>query len=220
LAPKPFPSEAGNGAHIHFSLWDNAGKRNLMYDANDPYGLSKLGHHFIAGILEHLPGLLALTCPSYNSYRRLQPHFWSSAFTAWGPDNREAAVRVPSKFKSDPSGSTNAELKASDSSSNPYLALGGLLAAGLDGVRRELAPVAPVLIDPANYSDAERAERGIKRFPTSLKEALQQLEADSVLIEALGSLLATSYLAVKTLEWESFSQQDIDFELKHHFWKF
>jgi glutamine synthetase len=220
LAPKPFPSEAGNGAHIHFSLWDNAGKRNLMYDANDQYGLSKLGHHFIAGILEHLPGLLALTCPSYNSYRRLQPHFWSSAFTAWGPDNREAAVRVPSKFKSDPSGSTNAELKASDSSSNPYLALGGLLAAGLDGVRRELAPVAPVLIDPANYSDAERAERGIKRFPTSLKEALQQLEADSVLIEALGSLLATSYLAVKTLEWESFSQQDIDFELKHHFWKF
>lgn len=220
LAPKPFPNEAGNGAHIHFSLWDNAGSRNLMYDAADPYGLSQMGHHFIAGILEHLPGLLALTCPSYNSYRRLQPHFWSSAFTAWGPDNREAAVRVPSKFKSDPSGSTNAELKASDSSSNPYLALGGLIAAGLDGVRRQLSSPAPVLVDPASYSDAERAERGIKRFPTTLKQALDELETDEVLIDALGPLLATSYVAVKRLEWESFSKEDLDFEIKHHFWKF
>ena len=166
------------------------------------------------------PALLALTCPSYNSYRRLQPHFWSSAFTAWGPDNREAAVRVPSKFKSDPSGSTNAELKASDSSSNPYLALGGLLAAGLDGVRRELLPGKPALVDPATYSEAERAEMGIKRYPTTLDEALDNLEADAVLMGALGPLLARSYLAVKRLEWASFSKEDIDFEIKHHFWKF
>ena len=220
LAPKPFPNEAGNGAHIHFSLWNNDGNRNVMYDAADEYGLSKLGYHFIAGILDHLPALLALTCPSYNSYRRLQPHFWSSAFTAWGPDNREAAVRVPSKFKTDPSGSTNAELKASDSSSNPYLALGGLLAAGLDGVRRELLPGPPVLVDPATLSEAERAARGIKRYPTTLNEALDNLEADAVLMEALGPLLGRSFLAVKRLEWESFSKEDIDFEIKHHFWKF
>ena len=220
LAPKPFPNEAGNGAHIHFSLWDNDGGRNVMYDAHDEYGLSKLGYHFIAGILDHLPALLALTCPSYNSYRRLQPHFWSSAFTAWGPDNREAAVRVPSKFKSDPSGSTNAELKASDSSSNPYLALGGLLAAGLDGVRRVLLPGPPALVDPAIYSEAERARMGIKRYPTTLSEALDNLEADAVLMEALGPLLARSFLAVKRLEWESFSKEDINFEIKHHFWKF
>ena len=220
LAPKPFPNEAGNGAHIHFSLWDNDGERNVMYDAANEYGLSKLGYHFIAGILDHLPALLALTCPSYNSYRRLQPHFWSSAFTAWGPDNREAAVRVPSKFKSDPSGSTNAELKASDSSSNPYLALGGLLAAGLDGVRRKLLPGKPALVDPAIYSEAERAEMGIKRYPTTLNEALDNLEADTVLMAALGPLLGQAYLAVKRLEWASFSKEDIDFEIKHHFWKF
>src|SRR5574342_910388 len=79
LAPKPFPDQAGNGAHIHFSLWDRAGKRNLMYDPKDQYGVSELGYQFIAGLLDHLPALLALTCPSYNSYRRLQPHFWSSA---------------------------------------------------------------------------------------------------------------------------------------------
>jgi len=220
LAPKPFPDQAGNGAHIHFSLWDKAGKRSVMYDPNDPYGISKPGYHFIAGILDHLPALLALTCPTYNSYRRLQPHFWSSAYTAWGPDNREGAVRVPSQFDSDRAGSTNAELKSSDSSSNPYLALGGLLAAGLDGVKRQLTPGDPTLIDPGNYSDEERASRGIQRFPATLKEALDNLERDRVLMDALGPLLSRSYLAVKRLEWESFSKEDLSFEVKHHFWKF
>jgi len=220
LAPKPFPDQAGNGAHIHFSLWDKAGKRSVMYNPNDQYGISRLGYHFIAGILNHLPALLALTCPTYNSYRRLQPHFWSSAYTAWGPDNREGAVRVPSQFNSDRAGSTNAELKSSDASSNPYLALGGLLAAGLDGVKRELTPDEPTLIDPGNYSDEERASRGIQRFPATLKEALDNFERDMVLMDALGPLLSRSYLAVKRLEWESFSKEDLSFEVKHHFWKF
>jgi glutamine synthetase len=220
LAPKPFPDQAGNGGHIHFSLWDKSGKRNVMYDPNDKYGMSELGYHFIAGVLDHLPALLALTCPTYNSYRRLQPHFWSSAYTVWGPDNREGAIRVPSQFRSDRAGSTNAELKSSDASSNPYLALGGLLAAGLDGVKRQLTLGEPTLIDPGNYSDEERASRGIRRFPTTLKEALDNLEKDAVLMEALGPLLSHSYLAVKRLEWESFSKEDIAFEMKHHFWKF
>ncbi|HVO43681.1 MAG TPA: glutamine synthetase family protein, partial [Aggregatilineales bacterium] len=126
LAPKPFLNQAGNGGHIHFSLWDTAGKRNLMYDPEKPYGFSQQGLHFIAGILEHLPGLIGLTCACYNSYHRLQPHFWSSAYTAWGPDNREGAVRVASRFKSNEEGSANAELKAADLSANPYLAFGAL----------------------------------------------------------------------------------------------
>ena len=167
-----------------------------------------------------MPALLALTCPSYNSYRRLQPHFWSSAFTAWGPDNREGAIRVPSKLMSDPSGSTNAELKPVDSSSNPYLALGGLLAAGLDGIKRQQMPGAPALVDPALLTDDERGAMGIRRFPTNLQAALENLERDPVLMAALGPLLGQSFLAVKRLEWETFSAHDIDFELKHHFWKF
>jgi glutamine synthetase len=220
LAPKPFPDQAGNGAHIHFSLWDKAGRRNVMHDSKDQYGISQLGYHFIAGVLDHLPALLALTCPSYNSYRRLQPHFWSSAYTAWGPDNREGAIRVPSQFRSDRAASTNAELKASDSSSNPYLSLGGLLAAGLDGVKRQLPLGEPTLIDPGNYSDEERASRGIQRFPTTLEEAIINLGKDTVLMDALGPLLSRAYLAVKRLEWESFSKEDVAFEMKHHFWKF
>jgi glutamine synthetase len=220
LAPKPFPDQAGNGSHIHWSLWDGSGQRNLMHDPKGRFGVSAMGYHFIAGVLDHLPALLALTCPSVNSYRRLQPHFWSSAYTAWGPDNREAAVRIPSTFASDPAGSTNAELKACDASANPYLALGGLLAAGLDGVRRSLEPPEPTMIDPADYSEAERAARRIARFPTTLAAALDQLEGDPALQAALGPLLARSFLAVKRAEWEAFSKEDVAFEQTHHFWKF
>jgi glutamine synthetase len=220
LAPKPFVDQAGNGAHIHFSLWDAAGRRSRMHDPRGRYGVSTLGYHFIAGVLEHLPALLALTCPSVNSYRRLQPHFWSSAYRAWGPDNREAAVRVPSAFPSDRAGSTNAELKASDSSSNPYLALGGLLAAGLDGVTRALEPGEPVLVDPGTLSESERRQRGIQRYPTTLRAALDQLELDAVLMPALGPTLARAYLAVKRSEAEVFGRENVAFETKHHFWKF
>ena len=220
LAPKPFLDQAGNGGHIHFSLWDTDGKQPVMHDPRGRYGVSALGYHFIAGVLEHLPALLALTCPSVNSYRRLQPHFWSSAFTAWGPDNREAAVRVPSTFPSDRAGSTNAELKAADASSNPYLALGGLLAAGLDGVARAVKPGEPVLVDPGTLSDAERAERGIRRYPTTLAAALDNLERDRVLMAALGPMLARAFLAVKRSESEAFGREDAAFETKHHFWKF
>jgi glutamine synthetase len=220
LAPKPFLDQAGNGGHIHFSLWDKSGKRNLMFDPSGPYNMSDTGKYFIAGILHHLPGLLALTCASYNSYHRLQPHFWSSAYTMWGPDNREGAVRVASRYKSDEEGTANAELKSADLSANPYLAFGGLIAAGLDGVRRKLDPGQPVLIDPGNFSDSERQQRGIKRFPTTLSETVDALEKDDVLTSALGPLLSKSYMAVKRLEHKSFSEKDEAFETQHHIWKF
>ena len=220
LAPKPMPEQAGNGCHIHCSVWDLAGETNLLYDANDRYKLSQMGYHFIAGVLAHLPGLLALTAPSYNSYRRLQPHFWSSAYTAWGPDNREAGVRIASGLWNNEAASVNLELKASDPSNNPYLALGGLIAAGLDGITRQLDPGDPSLIDPGNYSDDERAARGIQRYPTSQAEALDALEQDEVLMHALGPELSASYLAVKRSEYAAFAAEDVNFEIKHHIYKF
>ncbi|NIV30640.1 MAG: glutamine synthetase, partial [Anaerolineae bacterium] len=220
LAPKPLPEQAGNGCHIHWSVWDVGSETNLLYDPNERYNLSQLGYHFVAGVLEHLPGLLALTAPSFNSYRRLQPHFWSSAYTAWGPDNREAAVRIASGLWGREPVSFNLELKASDPSNNPYLALGGMIAAGLDGLDRQLDPGEPVLIDPGNYSDAEREARDIKRYPTTQTEALDALEQDQVLIEALGPDLSRAYLAVKRSEYAAFAAEDLDFEIKHHLHKF
>lgn len=220
LAPKPDPDQAGNSAHIHWSVWNSDYQTNLFYDPNDRYKLSQLGYHFLAGVLAHLPGLLALTAPSFNSYRRLQPHFWSSAYTAWGPDNREAAVRIVSGLWGHEADSVNLEYKPSDPSNNPYLALGGLIAAGLDGLERQLEPGEPTLIDPGNYSDEERAKHGIERYPTTQAEALDALEQDSVLMEALGPTLSAAYLAVKRSEYEAFAAADLEFEIKHHLYKF
>ena len=222
FAPKPWPDQAGNGCHIHMSVWDPTGEENLFFDRTAPYQLGPLGRQFAAGLLEHLPGLVALTCPSYNSYHRLQPQSWSSAFTCWGPDNREAAVRVASTFTGQEMRSINLELKASDNSANPYLALGGVMAAGLDGIirRLELTDDQLVLIDPATLTEEERQERGIVRLPDSLSVALDALEADAVLMDALGPLLSTSYLAVRRSEWNAFSTQGPAFEHKQHFWKY
>src|SRR5262249_32394369 len=213
---KPFPDQAGNGAHIHFSLWAADGEQNVFHDARGRYGLSNTGFAFIGGVLAHLPALVALTAPTVNSYRRLQPRFWSSAYTAWGPDNREAAVCVPSKRRGLEMESTNLELKPCDPSNNPYLALGGLLAAGLDGMDQKLDPGQPVLVDPATLSDAERRRRGIKRLPASLTEALDALERDDVLREALGNTLAKEYLIVKRSEARAFADQDVAFEIDQH----
>lgn len=140
LAPKPWPDQAGNGAHIHLSLWDRAGPRNLFHDPDGRYGLSTTAEQFRAGIPADLPALLGLTAPSFNSYQRLLPQHWSSAFVCWGPDNREAAVRVPSPFRGHEHASTNLEYTPADISCNPYLAFGGLIAAGLDGIDRRLEP--------------------------------------------------------------------------------
>jgi len=220
FAPKPFPDLPGNGCHIHCSLWDPAGKTNLMWSEHDRYHISELGYHFIAGILAHLPALIALTAPSFNSYRRIKPHMWASAFAGWGPDNREAAVRVASPFWGQEVNSINFELKSSDPSNNPYLALGGVIAAGLDGLTRQLDPGEPLLVDPCDMSEEERERRHIQPLPTTLMVAIDNLNRDEVLVEALGPLLTQSYLAVKRSEVSAFAAEDVNFELKHHFYIF
>ncbi len=225
LAPKPLPDQAGNGAHLHLSLWEagpdgQPGGRNLLYDADDRYGVSGLGYHFVAGVLAHLPGLLALTCASVNSYRRLVPHSWSSAFTCYGPDNREAAVRIPSRLWDADEASCNLELKPSDATGNPYLALGAVIHAGLDGIRNKLDPGKPVEVDPGAMSTSTRRRRGIQRLPDSLPAALDALERDELLMEALGPPRRGAYLAVKRSEAAAFAAEDTAFECRHHLMKF
>jgi len=220
LAPKPWPDNAGNGCHIHFSLWDRDGQRNRFHDPSADDGLSAEARSFLAGVLDHLPGLCGLTAPSFNSYRRIVPHYWAGAFTCWGHDNREAALRVPSLFRGQEEASTNLELKAADASCNPYLALGGLIAAGLDGIERSLVPPAPVEVDPATVHESERAARGIHRLPATQEEALNALAIDWVLTGALGPVLAESYLTVRRSEWAAYSAGDERFEQLGHFLKY
>jgi glutamine synthetase len=218
LAPKPWPDNAGNGGHVHFSLWER--DRNRFFDGSQPDGLSGDARSFIAGVLAHLPGLCGLTAPSFNSYHRIIPQYWAGAFTCWGYDNREAPVRVASVFKGAEEESTNAELKACDATCNPYLALGGLMAAGLDGLERGLEPPEPVDVDPATIPDDERARRGIVRLPATQEEALDALAADELLLGALGPTLSGSYLAVRRSEWTAYSAGDAAFEQLGHFEKY
>ena len=220
FSPKPWPEAAGNGGHIHFSLWSADGARNLFHDGARPDGLSGDALHFIAGVLEHLPGLCGLTAPSFASYLRIVPRFWAGAFTCWGPDNREAPVRVPSVFRGSEAASTNVEYKAADATGNPYLALGGLIAAGLDGLERRLVPPPPVLVDPATIDEAERRARGIDPLPATQEQALDALARDAVFTGALGPVLAGAYLAVRRSEWAAYSAADADFAQRGHFLKY
>ncbi len=222
FAPKPFLDQAGSGAHIHMSLWGTAenAHKNLFYDVTERGVLSQLGKYFIGGVLHHIRGLVAITCGSPNSYRRLLPHFWCSAYAAYGYDNREGAIRVPSVFWGREADSINLELKCADHSANPYLALGALIAAGLDGIEKHIDAGEAQDIDPGNYSDQERERRGIRRLPTTLDEALDELEHDAVLKQALGPLLTTSYIAVKRDECAFFKEKSPEEEALQHFYKY
>jgi glutamine synthetase len=223
LAPKPIADQAGNGTHLHLSLREAGPGGQLgepvFYDPADRYQLSKTGYHFIGGLLAHLPALTALTCGSVNSYRRLAPQMWSSAHTVYGMDNREAAVRICSPMRDDPAASVNLELKPSDSSANPYLALGACIHAGLDGIRRKLDPGEAVNVDPATLTDDQRRAVGAHRLPASLAEALDALEADELLMESLGDLRRRAYLAVKRSEVAAFAGADPAYECFEHFTK-
>ena len=220
FAPKPWADQAGNGCHLHFSGWNTDLSVNRFYDGSAQYSISTLARQFTAGILDHLPALVALTCASVNSYRRLQPQMWASAFRAWGPDNREGALRVASPFKGHEAESTNVELKSSDSSANPYVSLGGVIAAGLDGIERQLMLPPPVTVGPYNLDDKERQAIGADRLPQSLKEAITNLKRDTMLTDALGERLATSYIAVKELDIAAFAAEDEAFEFRQHIYKY
>jgi glutamine synthetase len=224
LAPKPIPDQAGNGAHLHISLREmgpdgRMESRPAFYDAADHYSLSATGYHFIGGLLAHLPALVALTCGSVNSYRRLAPQMWSSAYTVYGMDNREAAVRICSPMSDNKAESVNLELKPSDSSANPYLALGAVIHAGLDGIRRKLDPGEAVNVDPAVLTEDERRARGACRLPDSLGAALDCLQADTVLMDSLGDLRRRAYLAVKRSEVAAFAEMTTAQECFEHFTK-
>ena len=206
--PTPFDGLPGNGCHIHLSVWREG--ENVLYDpdADGRYPLSEAGRHFVGGLLEHAPALVAVTAPTVESYNRLTPGMWASAYACWGHDNREAMVRVPSVDSDDPESTLRIEFKPSDNTNNPYLAQLGLLAAGFDGIERELDPGEPLNQDPGGVDESELDARDIDRLPESLSAALDALEADEVLANALGEPLHGSYLEVKRSEWAQSTEDE------------
>ncbi len=170
MAPKPYLDQAGNGHHLHLSVYRLEDETPVLFDASG--ALSGPGSGFVAGLLEHLPAIMAFTAPSPNSYQRIGPGVWAAAYACYGPDNREAAARIASPVAGAEAATANVELKSVDVTANPYLALAAVLAAGMDGMERSLDPGEPTTVDPATLSEEERASRGIYPLPASLDEAL------------------------------------------------
>lgn len=214
--PKPIHGIAGSGMHVHQSLFSIAERRNAFADPSAPYGLSDLGKAYMAGILAHSRGLSAVLAPLVNSYKRLVPGFEAPTYITWGRTNRSALIRVPMISPGKSIEGTRAEVRCPDPSANPYLAFAAMIAAGLDGVERGL-----VLSDPVEESlfemDAERiAEKGIRELPGTLGEAIEELERDAVIGEALGDHVLTHYVAAKRAEWDEYRTQVTGWELDRY----
>ncbi|MEZ5667916.1 MAG: glutamine synthetase family protein [Alphaproteobacteria bacterium] len=201
FTPKPAPEAVGNGAHIHLSLADADGA-NVTYDADGPLGLSAVAARFAAGIMAHVHALVAVTAPAPISYHRLGPHHWSCGFSAIGLQNREAAIRIIPGVGDDAAVARgyNLEFRPSDALASPYLALGALVRAGLDGIERALPLPPPAAIDPADMSEADREAAGIRPLPTSLAAALDTLEADAIARGWFAPRLFETFVSVK--RWE------------------
>jgi len=200
--PKPFQHLAGSGAHLHFSLWQDG--RNMLYDPSSDNGLSDTARFFIGGILKHLKALCAFTASTVNSYKRIVPHSWASAYVCYGADNREAAVRVVTGTKGNEEKSFNIELKPVDAACNPYLAALTALAAGMDGIRNKIDPGRPVDSDPDDLPAEERRSRSIDRLPETLAQALEALEKDLFFRDLLGEVFFDEYLKLKRFAWTKY----------------
>ncbi|MFB4314263.1 glutamine synthetase [Actinomadura sp. 21ATH] len=201
FSPKVTADAVGNGGHVHLSLWreEAPGKRvNLMAGGDGPFGMTRRGESFAAGILEHLPALLALGAPAVASYLRLVPSHWAGAFACWGLENREAALR----FVQGPAGfravSSNLEVKCFDGAANPYLALAALLAAGRAGLESGGVLPEPLNdVDPALLDADERAARGIRPLPSSLEEAVAAFEKDPLMRASFGDAFVDTVAVVR-----------------------
>lgn len=216
MMPKPFADQPGSGLHCHVSLWDGDGPQaRCLFDpaGGDGALMSPLGERFVAGVLAHSAGLCALAAPTVNSYKRLtvgesrSGTTWAPAYVAHGPNNRSALVRtLRGRF----------EWRLPDASANPYLALAGLVAAGLDGIDRGLDAGPACEADLFALPAAERRAMGIGVLPQSLAEATAALQADAVLCEALGPTLAAEFVALKQDEWLAYARHVSAWELERY----
>jgi len=196
--PKPLYGVNGSGMHTNMSLLKDG--RNAFVDPEGQKGLSKEAYWFIAGLLEHVSGMTAVLNPLVNSYKRLVPGYEAPCYKSWSARNRSVLIRIPSA-RGD---GTRVELRSPDPSCNPYLALALLLRAGLDGIRKKLEPPKECAENIYAMSEAQRAARGILPLPGSLKEAVEQMKQDALVMDALGGHIAEQYLKGKEKEWEAY----------------
>jgi glutamine synthetase len=212
--PKPFSNRTGSGAHFHVSLGSKS-QKNAFHDPADKsgMGLSALAYHFLAGVLTHARALAAVAAPTVNSYKRLvvgrslSGSTWAPAYITYGDNNRTACVRVPFG---------RLEVRLPDSGCNPYLVSAALIAAGLDGIDRELDPGPAQNINLYELTPEQLKAKGIKLLPQSLNEAIDALEADAVICDGLGQDLAREFIRLKRMEWTEYSRHVSEWESKRY----
>ncbi|MCU0491479.1 MAG: glutamine synthetase family protein [Chloroflexaceae bacterium] len=210
--PKPVMGINGNGMHVHQNLVRLDNGVNAFHDGRDSYGLSVLARHFIAGLLAHARGMIAVLAPLVNSYKRLVPGFEAPVYLSWGRTNRSALVRVP-RVSTGLEESTRVELRCPDPACNPYLAFAVMLAAGLDGIQRQLH--LPEAAEEDLFHVDPRA-RGLEALPRSLGEALEHLRRDEVIQAALGPHVYERFIGAKQQEWETYRSHVSQWEVERY----
>jgi glutamine synthetase len=212
--PKPFSARTGTGGHFHISVGD-ASTKNLFHDDQDKngMGLSKMGYQFLGGLLHHAQALTAICAPTVNSYKRLvvgralSGATWAPAYITYGDNNRTCMVRVPYG---------RLEMRLPDGSCNPYLASAAILAAGMDGVAKKMDPGPPNNTNLYDWTTADLNKAGIRVLPQNLNEALDALEADELICEAIGTELAEEFLRLKRMEWVEYQRHVSQWEVERY----
>jgi glutamine synthetase len=216
--PKPIAGINGSGMHVHQSLFTNDGK-NLMFDKDGIYSLSEFARHFIGGQLHHIKALNAILNPTVNSYKRLVVGYEAPVNVAWGQRNRSVLIRVP-RYTPGREKAVRVEIRCPDPAANPYLTFAALLAAGLDGIEKKIAPPEPVEDDIFEMTPQEIEHRGIGSVAGNLKEALVALRDNPVVRGAIGEFTFNKFFEAKMAEWDEYriavSQWEIDKYLEIH----
>lgn len=214
--PKPIPKINGSGMHTHISLFTDDGE-NAFHDGADEFNLSETAKQFLAGILEHAPAITAVTNPTVNSYKRLVPGYEAPVYVAWSDRNRSALIRKPAARVP---AASRVEARFPDPSSNPYLAFAVLIHAGLDGIESDLDCPDPVRENIYEFDEDKREEYGIDTLPENLGEALDALEDDDVILDALGPHTGEKFLAAKRQEHKEYLVDVSQWELDRYLEKF
>ena len=218
--PKPIHGINGSGMHTHQSLFSIAESRNAFADGDSSYGLSPLAKSYMAGILAHARGMIAVLAPLVNSYKRLVPGYEAPTYLTWGRTNRSALIRVPMVSPGKSIEGTRVEVRCPDPSSNTYLAFAAMVAAGLDGVEKGLTLSEPVEESLFEMDAATIASKSIKELPGTLGEALEELSRDEVVREALGDHVYNHFVEAKRAEWDEYRTQVSDWEVERYLEEF
>jgi glutamine synthetase len=211
--PKPVFGINGSGMHVHQSLFK--GDKNVFFAKGDEYNLSKEAKSYIAGLLQHAPEITAVCNQWVNSYKRLVPGYEAPVYLSWARRNRSDLIRVP-EYKPGREQATRIEFRSPDPACNPYLAFSVMLAAGLDGIEKGLAPPAPIEENIYEMTEAERKERGITTLPSNLLEAINLAENSELVQKALGDHIFDAFITNKKIEWDYYRTQVTSYEIQRY----